>query len=91
MSADMISELAAAIGRGESVVLATVVKTNRSVPRRPGSKMLVYADGRTQGTVGGGEMEHRVTSEALDALTDGRPRLLAYSLVDPGRRARRRR
>lgn len=80
----MIPELAKAITDGESVVLATVVRTNRSVPRRAGSKMLVYADGRTIGTVGGGEMEHRVTLEAAAALVDGKPRLLEYSLVDPG-------
>ena len=79
----MIAELAAAIERGEPVVLATVVRTRRSVPRRPGSKMLVYADGRTSGSVGGGELEHRVTLEAVEALADGRPRLVSYSLVDP--------
>ena len=57
----MIEELAAAVARGDSVVLATVVRTSRSVPRRAGSKMLVFADGHTIGTVGGGAMEHRVT------------------------------
>lgn len=80
---ETIAELAAAVERGEPVVLATVVRTSRSVPRRPGSKMLVYLDGRTSGTVGGGEMEHRVTVEAAEALADGHPRMLAYSLVDP--------
>ena len=79
----MIPELAAAMEAGESVVLATVVRTSRSVPRRPGAKMLVWADGRTLGTVGGGEMEHRVRTEAAAALIDGRPRLLTYRLVDP--------
>ena len=79
----MIAELAAAIAREEPVVLATVVRTERSVPRRAGSKMLVYADGRTEGTVGGGEMEHRVTLEAVEVLAEGRPRMLSYSLLDP--------
>ncbi|NOX28430.1 MAG: XdhC family protein, partial [Actinobacteria bacterium] len=60
----MIPELAQAIERGEPVVLATVIRTFRSVPRRPGSKMLIFADGRTVGTIGGGEMEHRVAVEA---------------------------
>lgn len=45
--------------------------------------MLVFGDGRTQGTVGGGEMEHRVTIEAAEALIDGQPRLIEYRLVDP--------
>jgi xanthine dehydrogenase accessory factor len=53
------------------------------VPRRPGAKMRVYADGRTAGTVGGGEMEHRVKLEAAQALLDGKPRLITYSLLDP--------
>jgi xanthine dehydrogenase accessory factor len=47
--------------------------------------MLVYADGRASGTIGGGEMEARVVAEALAALEDGRPRLIPYSLVDPQR------
>lgn len=79
----MIAELAATIDAGEAAVLATVVRTHRSVPRRPGSKMLVFADGRTVGTVGGGEMEHRVRLEATDALNDGRPRMVTYALVNP--------
>ncbi len=79
----MISELAAAIEGGQAVVLATVTRTERSVPRRPGSKMLVFADGRTEGTIGGGEMEHRVTIEAVEVLADGRPRVITYTLVDP--------
>jgi xanthine dehydrogenase accessory factor len=83
MGHEIIRELAAAVDRGEPVVLATVVRTDRSVPRRPGTKMLVRADGRLVGTVGGGEMEARVRAEARTALIDGRPRLLSFDLVDP--------
>ena len=46
--------------------------------------MLVVDDGRRIGTVGGGEMEARVTEEADACLADGRSRLLDYRLVDPG-------
>lgn len=81
---DAIRELVTAIDQRRAAVLATVVDTRRSVPRHAGSKMLVYADGQTSGTVGGGEMEARVVAAALDALTDGRPRRLDYSLLDPG-------
>ncbi len=79
----MIRELAAAIESGESLVLATVVRTEQSVPRRPGSKMLVYADGRISGTIGGGEMEHRVREAAAEVLAERRPRVISYSLLDP--------
>jgi xanthine dehydrogenase accessory factor len=47
----LIRDLLDAVDRGEPVVLATVVETRRSVPRHPGSKMLVFADGRTSGTI----------------------------------------
>ncbi len=83
MGHDIIRQLAAAVERGEPVVLATVVRTDRSVPRRPGSKMLVHGDGRFVGTIGGGEMEARVLTEAAAALADGAPRLLTFELLDP--------
>ena len=80
----ILRELVEAVEHRRPVVLATVVDSTRSVPRRPGSKMLVYADGSTSGSIGGGEMEARVISEALDALTARTPRRLTYSLLDPG-------
>ena len=79
----ILEELLAAIDDRRPVVLATVVDTSRSVPRRAGSKMLVHADGTISGTIGGGEMEARAIAEALDALVVGRPRRVNYSLLDP--------
>lgn len=79
----LLAELADALARREAVVMATVVESRRSVPRRPGSKMLVYGDGRTSGSIGGGEMEARVVAESLDALAERRPRKLTYALIDP--------
>jgi xanthine dehydrogenase accessory factor len=79
----ILAELVQAIADRQPVVLATVVDTRRSVPRRPGSKMLIYPGGAISGTIGGGEMEARVIAEALVALTIGRPRRLTYTLTDP--------
>lgn len=81
----LLQRLADSVKRGEAVASATVVDTSRSVPRRPGAKMLVFRDGSIAGTVGGGEMEARVVDEAVAALSDGRCRLLSYRLVDPDR------
>ena len=80
---DLLEDLTAARAAGDPVVLVTVVETRRSVPRGPGTKMLVFADGSCLGTIGGGEMEARVVSEALECLTAARPRTLDYSLLDP--------
>ncbi len=81
----IVRELAAAIDRSVPIVLATVIDTRRSVPRHAGSKMLVYRDGRTTGSIGGGEMESRVIEEAVEIFRDGTPRLLSYELANPDR------
>ena len=70
----LLRELLEAVDARRPVVLATVVDSSRSVPRRPGSKMLVYADGSITGSVGGGEMEARVVREV-----DGRARRTSTS------------
>lgn len=65
--------------------LCTVVRSQGSTPRRSTSKMLVYPDGNFIGTVGGGEMESRVIGEAINAMQDGKARILEYSFTDPKR------
>src|SRR5512139_4028187 len=69
----------------ETAALCTVVKSEGSTPRHVGSKMLVYSDGKFIGTVGGGDLEHRVLDEAWMAIGDGKARILSYSMVDPSR------
>ena len=62
---------AEAIRTGQKAAIATVISVNGSAPRSSGAKMLVYADDRTIGTVGGGVFEHRVIALARKAATDG--------------------
>ena len=69
----------------EAGVLCTIVRSRGSTPRRATSKMLVYPDGQILGTVGGGLVETQVIAQALEALSDGQPRLLSYQMSDPAR------
>ena len=83
VAAIVVSELES----GRAVVVATVLATSRSVPRRPGSKMIVFADGRTVGSVGGGELEQRVIGDAMRSFMADDPeaatiRTCTYKLVD---------
>lgn len=80
---ELVRQALDAVGRGESVVVATVVETDRSVPRHAGSKMLVFGDRRQVGTIGGGEMEARVIDAAVEVLSAAMPRLMNFELVDP--------
>jgi xanthine dehydrogenase accessory factor len=79
----ILTELNRLVDDGNTVVLATIVETSRSVPRHSGAKMLVLSDSRQIGTIGGGEMEARVIEEACACMDDGTSLLLNYELVDP--------
>jgi xanthine dehydrogenase accessory factor len=71
--------------QNEAGALCVVIRSQGSTPRHSSSKMLVYPDGHIFGTIGGGEMERRVIVEAQQAILDGEPRLLQYSMTDPAR------
>ena len=60
----------------------TVVRSQGSTPQRAGAKMLVFADGRTVGTIGGGCYENEAIGKARLALTDGKASLLHFELND---------
>jgi len=62
--------------RGEAFALATVVRCEAPTSAKPGAKALIREDGRVEGWVGGACAEPVVVREALNALRDGRPRLI---------------
>src|SRR5512139_2347126 len=68
---------------GQSAALCTVIKSSGSVPRHFTSKMLVFADGKFVGTVGGGGMEQRTIEEAQTVARSGQSKIVEYNLVDP--------
>jgi xanthine dehydrogenase accessory factor len=78
----VISSAAEALRRGECVALVTVVRAQGSTPQRAGAKMLVWADGRMVGTIGGGCYENDAFWKAREAITTGRPSLVHYELND---------
>jgi xanthine dehydrogenase accessory factor len=72
--------------RAEPFALATVVRCEPPTSAKPGAKALIRADGSVVGWVGGACAEPVVVREALNALRDGRPRLVG--LVGEGGRGR---
>jgi xanthine dehydrogenase accessory factor len=67
---------------GEQGVLVTVVEKEGSGPLPPGAKMLVYPDGRTIGTVGGGRLEQLAQERAAELIRTKRSMLVRYALFD---------
>ena len=78
----MLTAAAEALKRGESAALVTVIRSQGSTPQRAGAKMLVFADGRTVGTIGGGCYENEAIGKARLAIADGKAALLHFELND---------
>ena len=80
---DVIRLFADAIDSGASAALVTVVSIEGSTPRDAGARMIVYADGSSVGTVGGGKLEALCIRDAVKAVAEGESRKAAYDL-EPG-------
>ena len=68
--------------KGIGAVIATVIETWGSAPRRVGSQLIVSGDGRMEGSVSGGCVEGAVVLEALESLKDGKTKVLEYGVSD---------
>src|SRR5919108_4194023 len=82
MNQEVFAALAEALQRGEEVALVTITASTGSTPQRVGAKMLVYSDGRSVGTIGGGCYESDAHGKAREALRTRQPRVVRYELSD---------
>ena len=82
MNQEVFAAVADALERGEPAALVTIVSAMGSTPQRVGAKMLVFADGRSVGTIGGGCYENDAFWKAREAITSRRPQLVHYELSD---------
>jgi xanthine dehydrogenase accessory factor len=82
MNQEVFAALADALQRGEEVALVTITSSTGSTPQRVGAKMLVFADGRTVGTIGGGCYENDAFWKAREAIAARRPQTVKYELTD---------
>ncbi|MCG6904837.1 MAG: XdhC family protein [Rhodobacter sp.] len=80
---DDIPEIALGWHRaGKGAALATVVQTWGSAPRPVGSQLAISGEGEIAGSVSGGCVEGAVVVEAMDALDDGKTRMLEFGVSD---------
>jgi xanthine dehydrogenase accessory factor len=82
MSQEVFTALTDALERGDEAALVTIVSAQGSTPQRVGAKMLVFADGRTVGTIGGGCYENDAFWKAKEAIQSRKPQLVRYDLTD---------
>ena len=66
----------------EPAILATIVSSKGSTPRKTGARMLIGKRGVIAGTVGGGCGEGEVIEAAQDLFGDGPPTTVHIDLTD---------
>lgn len=71
-----------ALETGDEAALVTIVSTQGSTPQRVGAKLLVFADGHTVGTIGGGCYENDAAGKAREAIKTRKAGVARYDLSD---------
>jgi xanthine dehydrogenase accessory factor len=80
---DLYEEIVRCRQEGKPAALATVIKTEGSVPREAGSKMLVFPDGSIIDSIGGATAEAQAIEDAKHVIQTGKPQITKYDLNDP--------
>lgn len=70
------------VAQGETVAVATVVRTRGSTPREVGAKMIVRRGGTILGTIGGGCGEAEVWRAALNVIETRKPQTVVVDLTE---------
>jgi xanthine dehydrogenase accessory factor len=83
-SKNLIKMLAEAIDEGRGAAFVTVISVDGSTPREAGTKMLVYADGSIEGTVGGGAIEALTIKQAVACIKAGQGGKFVFDLKPRG-------
>ena len=78
----IFEQIQLALNNGKRIVVATVVDKKGHGPAAPGARMLIYEDGSTYGTVGGGALEQAAAKAAEKLFQNGKTALIHYNLDD---------
>jgi xanthine dehydrogenase accessory factor len=82
--ADVFAALQECRTAGRPCVLATVIRTAGSTPRKGAARMLVLARGASVGTIGGGRFEKEIVDACVALLDQGsaaQPRIIRFQLT----------
>ncbi len=77
---EIYQELANVLTKGERAVLATIISSHGSTPRKAPAKMLIKEDGTFIGTIGGGGTEHKIRQKVSEVMKSGQPQIVRFDL-----------
>src|SRR5438874_1626228 len=76
-----IDDISTYLSQRKSFVVATVVHVVGSSPRKPGSRLLLFESGASEGSIGGGALEKQVLEDAAKFLRERRTETKLYDLT----------
>ncbi|MEM1549902.1 MAG: XdhC family protein [Candidatus Methanomethylicia archaeon] len=79
-SEELFRKITELLSERKTIALCTVIEKIGSGPRDIGAKMIVYDDGKTMGSIGGGHIERIIVKEALKAIKENKSREITLSL-----------
>ncbi|MBC8180899.1 XdhC family protein [candidate division KSB1 bacterium] len=77
---EYIERIAELKSQGKTFCIITVVDSKGATPRKAGARAIVFKDGSSEGTVGGGAIEVEAFKVALEVLKSGKASLKHYEL-----------
>jgi xanthine dehydrogenase accessory factor len=77
---ELLAEAARLLENRTSLALCTVVEKKGHGPRDVGAKMIITEDGKTFGTIGGGDFERALVDECLKAIKEHRSKKVTFNL-----------
>jgi xanthine dehydrogenase accessory factor len=76
-----VRAIARHLKEGKKFVIATIIDSAGSSPRKAGTRMLLFSDGTFEGTIGGGALEQTVLKDAKNIFESHRPERKTYDLT----------
>ena len=78
---ELFLALQEALSNGKNIVLCSIIASSGSTPRGVGAKMIIYDDGTTLGTIGGGAVEHAANLIGLEVHHSRKSFTKAFTLA----------
>lgn len=63
---------------GCAFAVAAIIQASKGSPRKSGTKMIVFPDGKTEFTVGGGAIEETTIKKCIQAIKEGKNKKFKY-------------
>ncbi|MBU3188883.1 XdhC/CoxI family protein [Clostridium bowmanii] len=84
MEEKILKEIYENLKNGHKAALVTIIDIKGSTPRKKGSLMAVWEDGKIEGSIGGGNIEFVVIEKAIECIKEEKDGEFTFELNDEG-------